>query len=1007
VNASGSTTGGTLNIYRDGNLITNGINYSLGVGYYRFYFNVTGDENYTNASIVLFANVTKATQSITPLLNGNNANLIVAYPQQINASYSGINYTTLSIKINDTSVNIGQNYTWQTGSWIVNYSASENENYSGFNSLLNLTISKGNSIVYTHLNNSRSNITITAGNSVDINSSLISGEGIIKLYVNGSLINSGNSLHNSTLFDSVGLFNITTIYEETQNYSASSETFFINVTDLIFPSIYYNNGTETSGSNLNRNNIVVNVTALDLESGLKNITIFLYNSTSLINSSNSTLSPLFVNFTNLTDGIYYFNATAYDNAGNKNETETRTITIDTVNPSLILLSPLDNSWDSDGNLTFVYNVTDTNNITNCALTLNNVVNLTNSSVIKGVNNSFQLNDLEAGKYNWSINCLDVAGNINASGIKSFSVILMSEFLGGDTTNLSNMNISNITNLVIDNPLQGKINFSQEIDLSGGADVNRNVNISFNRIEINSSELPQLNKSARLYLYNLTFTTPRILKDGEVCPESICKQESYLNGTLIFNVSSFSVYSAEETPTTITQPPSGGGGGGSAPIKYECVKDDDCNKSYSCFNNKCVKLFDVKIIRVDSPIAPSDFLDFTYLVKGMADIKGDVIIDFWLEKDGKIITTGKDTIYFGTFEEKTETTNMFLSSNIQEGTYTFYVQTDYQGHKTSSQRDIEIVKNPTSNLDLNLLNFPKVKEGQLINFSYLVGFNKDSPVSVVLKENIRKAGEVVWENERGIEVNRSTIINEEAGTLKSGDYQLEINAEYENKELKFLYDFSVSKKINYWLFLLIIPIILLLIVFIIWRRKTKKTEAKLEEVLKQLEEKQIAESIRGVEKQGEVIKPLEEETKTETQETPTTEQKIVTETTEQPETQETIAQEQTTEESLEINKEKSFYQSVTQNNNEDVEEETKDETEESLSKVIGMDVYSDDEKIGVVEDVYTEDSRTYKLLVKLEEKIAEESGHEKILIKNKYIINIGDIIITDERVAEHLRKFDNA
>ncbi len=118
---------------------------------------------------------------------------------------------------------------------------------------------------------------------------------------------------------------------------------------------------------------------------------------------------------------------------------------------------------------------------------------------------------------------------------------------GDTTDLSLVNISNISNLILDQPNCGKINFSAIIDLSSGGDINSYVNISQNRIEINSSALSSLNKSARLSLYNLSFTNPRILRDGVVC--SGCTEVSYdsVTGIFIFDVTSFSVYSLEETP----------------------------------------------------------------------------------------------------------------------------------------------------------------------------------------------------------------------------------------------------------------------------------------------------------------------------------------------------------------------------------------------------------------------------------------------------------------------------
>jgi len=105
-----------------------------------------------------------------------------------------------------------------------------------------------------------------------------------------------------------------------------------NVTvDTINPTINFTSPTDTSGSYFSRTNVVINVTASDVN--FVNITIKVYNSTSLVNSLTS---PNFDNFVNLsgltTNGIYFFNATATDRAGNVNHTETRNITLDTTRP---------------------------------------------------------------------------------------------------------------------------------------------------------------------------------------------------------------------------------------------------------------------------------------------------------------------------------------------------------------------------------------------------------------------------------------------------------------------------------------------------------------------------------------------------------------------------------------------------------------------------------------------------------------------------------------------------
>ncbi|MEN9626480.1 MAG: hypothetical protein RL557_808, partial [archaeon] len=108
------------------------------------------------------------------------------------------------------------------------------------------------------------------------------------------------------------------------------------------------------------------------------------------------------------------------------------------------------------------------------------------------------------------------------------------------------------------------------------DINKHTNISFNKISINTTALPNFNVSATLYLYNLTFTNPRILRDDSVCSSSICTKESYSNGILKFNVTGSSTYTAEETPTEAETPSSiGGGGSGGCNYQWSCTKWNDC------------------------------------------------------------------------------------------------------------------------------------------------------------------------------------------------------------------------------------------------------------------------------------------------------------------------------------------------------------------------------------------------------------------------------------------------
>jgi len=127
------------------------------------------------------------------------------------------------------------------------------------------------------------------------------------------------------------------------------------------------------------------------------------------------------------------------------------------------------------------------------------------------------------------------------------------------------NIQNLSNIILEHTIYGKILFNEPINLTDDSnstdntvDIDSNTNMSNNRIKVNSTELPNFNKQATIWIYNLAFSNPRILKDGTVCSSSTCTFENYIGGILKFNATGFSVYSAEETPDTETISPSSGG-----------------------------------------------------------------------------------------------------------------------------------------------------------------------------------------------------------------------------------------------------------------------------------------------------------------------------------------------------------------------------------------------------------------------------------------------------------------
>lgn len=170
----------------------------------------------------------------------------------------------------------------------------------------------------------------------------------------------------------------------------------------------------------------------------------------------------------------------------------------------------------------------------------------------------------------------------------------------------------------------------------------------------------------------------------------------------------------ETVTTS----SGSSSSGPTKKKVECTENSECGENEYCFNSKCnpaqcfdnsvcnveegetcfdyrcVKLFDMVILDFESPINLGEFFEFTYFIKGMANISGDVEINFWVENENEIVTSGKDTIYLGSFEEKTKTAKLFLPSNVQSGVYTFRIEVSYGTYTAKSHRTIEIAVSET-------------------------------------------------------------------------------------------------------------------------------------------------------------------------------------------------------------------------------------------------------------------------------------------------------------------------
>ncbi len=241
-----------------------------------------------------------------------------------------------------------------------------------------------------------------------------------------------------------------------------------------------------------------------------------------------------------------------------------------------------------------------------------IINYLNETILDGIN---------TGQHFLRVNCTnDYYSTIQEIYFKMNTSILNISYdnfkdeYAGKTTDLDIIayeNLENISNLTFEDTRFGVIQFIDDINLLNDSnpndalvDINSNIKISHNLIEINSENLPSFNKSAKLELYNLSFSNPRILKDGSVCPSDICTKESYSEGFLKFNVTHFTTYSSEETPITST--PALSDDGGSRGAGTEVV----ISKQY----------FSLDVDKIDVSLKQGEAIKKSIVIKNIGDKK---------------------------------------------------------------------------------------------------------------------------------------------------------------------------------------------------------------------------------------------------------------------------------------------------------------------------------------------------------------------------------------------------
>lgn len=276
-------------------------------------------------------------------------------------------------------------------------------------------------------------------------------------------------------------------------------------------------------------------------------------------------------------GNFYFTGEATSNQ------VSASITVISVAPTIFILSPKESRTYRSENILLNYSVYDANGI---SLVWYNIDNGSNMS-LGNFSNGQRYFNVSQGMHTLYLYANNTLGAENFSSVKFYVnntkiIVIYENFRGekkGNSTDfdsLTDEELENLSGMVLENTDYGKILWLESINITADRRPNDkitrlddNVVIANASIFVNETELPNLNKRATLWFYNLSFRNPIVLRNGEVCPASVCTDLLYFNKTLKVNVIGFTNYSVEETPE---ERPGAGGGAGGGGVALENVSE---------------------------------------------------------------------------------------------------------------------------------------------------------------------------------------------------------------------------------------------------------------------------------------------------------------------------------------------------------------------------------------------------------------------------------------------------
>jgi len=398
------------------------------------------------------------------------------------------------------------------------------------------------------------------------------------------------------------------------------------------------------------------------------------------------------------------------------------------------------------------------------------------------------------------------------------IIVIYNNFSGDTTDFLHLNdsqLSHINNLSLEILKNGKIKFYGIIDITKDVndniiDIDNNVFIKNNSIMVNTSALTSFQVPAVIYFYNLTFTNPQILKNGEICPITECQILSYINGTLIFDIINFSgsdEYSSREMPVFQGNLPvshNGGGGGGGSSIKEDFKLDKDL----------------IKVTIIQGQLARENI---TIINNGARDVP----IDISLLNLSRFMVISENHFILKVNESKIINIDIFARDDIKADSY--FGNIIVKG--LASQKIVNVIidvkeKKPIFDISTNIFD-KNLIPGSKLNANITLMNKGDIKYMDILLDYIIKnfSGTIIISNEESIAINKTLDLEREFIIPKDiipGDYLLYVKVIYGNESAASSDNFRVIQNENpssiitatVWVLIIVVVISIIIIIYLL-------------------------------------------------------------------------------------------------------------------------------------------------------------------------------------------------